>query len=304
MKQLKSLIRTILGLRKTDTISSRIIVQKYNKFISKHIRTKKYGTNELVESLRNVGIKRGDNIYVHSSWDAFNNYTGKPEEVINAILQLIGNEGTLAMPAYPLIRKKLFDLKKSVTKAGLLPETFRNMPGVVRSANVRQSVCAIGPLAESIVKTHHLSKIRFDECSPFYIMIKNDFKVLSLGMPQYVLGTFVHCVEATQWKINPYFKSFYDFNTVVTHHYIDNNGVQQSYNEFADNVVSRNDYFRNQYIIRRYFDKSQYCKTRLSNLNIGVTNSKYTYDRLCELANAGIVLYIYPRYKQQNKIKK
>lgn len=294
---IKNIIRELLGIKKNETISSQNIVKKYHKVVINRIYRKRYSTEQIIDILKSMGIGKGSNIFIHSSWDSFNNYDGTPEALINAIMELIGETGNIAMPAYPLIRKKTFSLKRSVTKAGILPEVFRKMPGVYRSANVRHSVCAWGALAMEITSTHHLSKIRFDEYSPYYKMINLGFKTISLGLPTYVMGTFVHCVEATLWKEIPYFKSFYDFDTLVEQRYIDYNDIERKYYEYKDTFITRNDYFRNQYLIKRYFDKQYLKKQRISNLLIGCTDAQYTYKRLCELAQRGITIYIYPRFK-------
>ena len=294
---IKKYLRKILGLKQSETISTQNMVKKYHKRVTNRLYREKFSTEQIIDTLRSLGIGKGSNIFIHSSWDAFNNYNGTPETLIEAIIELIGEKGNIAMPAYPLIRKKPFNLKNSVTKAGILPEAFRKFPGVYRSANVRHSVCAFGPLAEEITSTHHLSKIRFDEKSPYYKMITFGFKTISLGLPTYVMGTFVHCVEATLWKDVPYFKSFYDFDTLIKQTYIDYDGREKSYSEYKENFTLRNDYLRNQYLIKRYFNSQYFKKRRISNLLIGCTDAQYTYQRLCELAHRGITIYIYPRFK-------
>lgn len=296
MFMIKKILRFIFGFKKDETLSTAHLVQKIQRKWMDRIYTEHYNTQQILDKLRGMGIDKGSNIFIHSSWDSFNYYTGTPEELIKGLIELVGETGTIAMPAYPLLRKKLFNVKASVTKAGILPETFRHFLGVKRSANVRHSVVAIGPLAIELTNSHHLSKIRFDENSPYYKMCFNNFKVISFGLPTYVMGTVVHCIEATKWPEFPYFKSFYNFNELVEQHYIDINGTEQSYMEYKENVVTRNDYFRNQYLIWRYFDKKYFNKSRLSNLQIGCTDAHYTYKRLCELADKGIVLYVYPRF--------
>lgn len=295
---IKNLLRKIFGLKKSETLSSQNIIKRYHEVVTNRIFKEKYTTSDIIEVLKGMGIGKGSNIFIHSAWDSFSNYQGAPEDLINALIDLVGEDGNIAMPGYPLIRKKKYDIKNSVTKAGILPESFRKYPGVYRSANVRHAVCAFGPLAEEITNTHHLSKIRFDEYSPYYKMIGMGFKTISLGLPTFVMGTFVHCVEATMWRENPYFKSFYDFDSLVEQKYIDVDGVEKTYTEYKDKIVTRNDYIRNQYLIKRYFDSHYFMRKRLSNLMIGCTDAKYTYNRLCELARQGIVIYVYPRYRK------
>ena len=294
---LKKRVKRILGLKESDLLSfvpiKRKLQLKYGKFFHK----KKYTTKEIIDVLRSLGINEGSNVFVHSSWDFFYNYLGTEDELVDAILELLGPQGTLAMPAMPLLKKnKVFNVKKTVTKAGMLAEAFRIRNGVMRSCNVVHSVCAYGPLAEELVSTHHQSVIRFDEKSPFYKTILHDFKIVSMGLEPYFIGTIIHCVEATMWKEMPYFKEIYDFDHLVERKYIDYDGIEKSYFEATELKHVRSDHYRNNIILKLFFEKKHRGKRKLSNLCITFVDAKYTYKRLCELARKGIVLYIIPRF--------
>lgn len=296
---LKRIIKKICGLRDNQTLNSlNIILHFYNK-VSKLIYKRQFTTNELIDKLRQIGVKRGSNIFIHSSWDAFFNYKGNEEELIRALLDLIGPEGTLAMPAIPLIKKgKVFNIKKTVTKAGLLAEAFRTYPGVKRSINVRHSVCAIGPLSDYLLGEHDKCVLCRDEKSPYYkICIKGDFKVISFGLSSYYIGAIVHSVAATMRNEIPYFKSLYDLNTPHIIKYIDINGELKTYTTYSEKsgVVIRGDYFHNRYIVKKYFPKESYKSLKISNLIISSYEAKTTYDTLKKLAYKGIFLYVTPR---------
>lgn len=294
MLNYKKIIRSAIGLKQSESISSLNIQRRFEDIFVKPFCKKKFKTEDVINVLKNFGIKKGSNIFIHSSWDLFYNYEGTPEELVQAVIDFIGPEGTIAMPAIPFIRKKTFDVRRTVTKAGIIPEVFRKHPGISRSANVRHSVCAIGPLANELTKDHHLSQIRFDENSPYYKICQLDFKVISMGLPSYFIGTIIHCVEATLYKEIPYFSKIYDTKKLVEQKYIGYDGVEHSYFEFGEKVTLRSDYYKAQYILWRYFDKSKIKKARLSGLPLSIVEAKYTYEKLCELARKGIVLYIYP----------
>lgn len=55
-----------------------------------------------------MGMKNGSNIFIHSTWDEMYNYNGSEENLIDAILEVIGPEGTLIMPACPYYVKGKF----------------------------------------------------------------------------------------------------------------------------------------------------------------------------------------------------
>lgn len=293
----KSNIKKLLGLKQSDLISFIPIKRRWQLKYGKYFYKKKYTTDSVIEALKKLGIDRGSNLFIHSSWDFFNNYLGSEDELIDAIIDMIGPEGTLAMPAMPLLRKnKIFNVRKSVTNAGFLAEAFRKHEGVLRSRNVKHSVCAYGPLAEELTATHHESLIRFDEKSPFFKTIQYDFKIVSMGLEPYFIGTIIHCVEATMWQEMSYFADIYDFDHLVEQHYIDYDGEERVYYEAKELKHVRGDHYRNNYLLWRYFDKRHRGKTRVSNLVITYVDAKYTYERLCELARKGIVLYIIPKF--------
>lgn len=294
--RIKQVLRKIFHLKRNETLSTANVISKLNRFILNHLFHTRYSTPELIAKIHSLGIGEGCNIVVHSSWDAFSNYEGSPNDLIDGLLKLIGPTGTLAMPCMPLLRKKLFDVRRTVTYAGLLAEEFRKYPGVVRSCNVEHSVCAIGPLANELVCDHQNSKIRFDEHSPYFKMCEHNFQVVTLGLMPHWLGTVIHCVEATMYREIPYFAKFYDTGNPVYYKYIGYDGKEYSYSTYRNVQNVRQGFFRGRYIINRYFDKSKLSKTRLSNLQIGTSQSQYTYNRLCELAKKGVVLYVSPSF--------
>ena len=291
-----NVIKKLVGLKKTDVLDDYLIWRNLDIKYGPYIHRKKYQTKDLIDILKGFGVERGSNVFIHCGWDAFYNYEGSEKELLDAIIALIGPEGTLAMPAIPLIRKKKFDVRKTVTSAGFLAETFRRYPGVKRSANVRHSVCALGPLAEELTNSHHKSLIRFDENSPFYKMCQLDFKVVTMGLPAYFIGTIIHCVEGTLWKEIPYFRDFYDTEHLVRQEYVDAEGNDSFYLEATDRCGVRSLFMRNQWLLHRYFDKHYRAKKKISNLQVSYVQAEYTFRRLCELARQGIVFYIKPRY--------
>lgn len=290
--EIKQIIRRILGLKKNESINSLNIQKRFETVFLKPFCRKKYTTDDIISALERIGVTKGSNIFIHSSWDMFYNYNGTPEELIQAIVELVGPMGTVAMPAIPLIRKKIFDVRKTITQAGVIPEVFRNMPGVIRSANVKHSVSAIGPLAQELTKDHHLSKIRFDEMSPFYKMCMNNFKIISMGLPAYFIGTIVHCVEATLFREVDAFGKVFDCENLIEQKYVGYDGEEHNYFEYTQTKVLKSDHYRNQVFLWLYFDKKKRDKIRVSNLSINLVEAKYTYERLCQLAKNGKYLYI------------
>jgi aminoglycoside 3-N-acetyltransferase len=55
----------------------------------------------LVENLRNIGIKAGDNLLVHSSLSKIGYLENGADTLIDALLEVIGSKGNLLMPSSP-----------------------------------------------------------------------------------------------------------------------------------------------------------------------------------------------------------
>ncbi len=164
------LLKKAVGINNFSLFRKRML-KKCGKIIYK----KKYTAADIINTMMELGMKKGSVVCIHSSMMQFYNYVGSAEELINAIIDAIGPEGTLVMPAYPnqqIAESEgyIFDAKKDKTVAGYLAETFRKHPGVKRSLNVEHSVCAIGKYADYLLNEHQYSKDCWDKKSPYYKM--------------------------------------------------------------------------------------------------------------------------------------
>lgn len=157
----------------------------------------------LTVDFRELGIQPDMLLMVHSSLSSIGKVLGGAETVVRTLLELLGPEGTLVMPAatpqcgdpaawikpsplveeLPLLRDHLplFDVRTTPTTLGIIPETFRNWPGTLRSNHPLESICANGPLAADITATHSLA---FSEGrdGPFGRLYDLDARILLLGV--------------------------------------------------------------------------------------------------------------------------
>lgn len=264
-----------------------------HKKIGKLIYHQKYDAGLLMETLRNLGVRSGMTICIHSSMKEFYNYQGTPEDIILGLMQIVGQEGTIMMPAFPDLRGSdiesfVFDKERDSTKAGLLAETFRKMPGVKRSINVQHSVCAWGKHAEWLIKDHHNCRNCWDENSPWYRLTVLNGLVICLGMPRWFIGTFDHCVEGLLYKEHPYWAQF--FTKEIVCHYYDDKGTIQTYSTLYGDIDRRSRENR----LQKYFSASEYKQMKLSNLNIGIYESHNCLDKMLRLGRKGITMYYVP----------
>lgn len=157
----------------------------------------------LRRDLARIGVEPGTTLVVHSSLSSIGWVLGAAPAVVRALLAAVGDGGTLAMPAAtphsgdpaawpgPRVPEAwldevraelpLFDRATTPTSMGAIPETFRTWPGTLRSDHPLESVCALGPRAEEIVREHSLA---FSEGpgSPFAELCDLGGFVLLLGV--------------------------------------------------------------------------------------------------------------------------
>jgi len=146
---------------------------------------------QLIKDLLNIGLKSGDIILVHSSLKSIGYVIGGANTVIDALLEVIGKEGTLVIPTYSmkvtmlntcLSEDYLFDLNTSTTNLGAIPSTFLKYKNIFRSIHPTHSVSAIGKYAEEITRDHHKGNLTFGKNSPWSKMIHLGGKIIGIGI--------------------------------------------------------------------------------------------------------------------------
>jgi aminoglycoside N3'-acetyltransferase len=113
--------------------------------------------SDLRDALREVGVRPGMLLMVHSSLSAFGYIADGSAACIGALRDTLGARGTLAMPTHSLnvLGCPVYDPARSPSLVGAVTEVFRRLPGVLRSAHPTHSVAAQGPLAEALTAGHH-----------------------------------------------------------------------------------------------------------------------------------------------------
>ena len=112
---------------------------------------------QLVAQLHALGLPPGAVVVVHSSYKAVGPVAGGPRALIAALRAALGPDGTLVMPSMSDDDDVPFDARTTPCRAmGIVPETFRQLDGVLRSDNPA-SFAAAGPHAATITAPHPLS---------------------------------------------------------------------------------------------------------------------------------------------------
>lgn len=164
---------------------------------------KKYGAftaEQLVAFCRASGIQENGVLFVQCSYNDLVTYSGTPYELVSALRELVGPQGTLLMPTYSTNEQdttcRPFDVLREPTYTGIIPELFRREEGVIRSLHPWHSICGLGPRAKELLDGHENCIYGDGPDSPFDRMRKINAQTLCLGMvanPD--RHSFMHWVE-------------------------------------------------------------------------------------------------------------
>jgi len=153
--------------------------------------------NDIINKLRELGLKPGAHIIVHSSLSSFGYVKGGADTVIDALTELLTDKGTLLMPSFNhggiYDDGDIFDIKATPSVSGIITDKFWRRPGVLRSMNPTHPFAAWGRNAEKYTANHHTVD-SFGEDSPIGLLWRDSGSCLLLGV-SYDANTFHHFVE-------------------------------------------------------------------------------------------------------------
>ena len=159
--------------------------------------------NDFGEILRNdLNLTAGDLVYIHSGMDGLN-LSFPFYRILFLIQEVIGPRGTVVFPTYPnhrissyewLKQGNVFDVRRTPSYTGILTEFARRQRKAIRSLHPTKSVCAIGPTAQELTSTHHLSPYPYDMGSPYYKLSAGSGKIIGLGATTNYIS-FGYCVD-------------------------------------------------------------------------------------------------------------
>lgn len=137
---------------------------------------------DIRRSLREVGVKPGDIIYVASFLGILGNAATIVDDTINALLDAVGPQGTVVVPTFnfDFCNGEVFDPITTQSTTGVLSEAFRQRPNARRSAHPPyHSVSAIGKHADAIASIRSSSS--FAKESVFHWLYQRNATQVLLG---------------------------------------------------------------------------------------------------------------------------
>ncbi|MFY1692313.1 aminoglycoside N(3)-acetyltransferase [Plantactinospora sp. WMMB782] len=182
-------------------------------------QTSPHTVHSLASDLRHLGLAAGDVVLLHSSMRSLGFVAGGPQAVVQALLDVLGPDGTLVVPTHtpdnsdpagwrnpPVpaawwaeIRDRMpgFDPARTPSRwMGVVAETARGWPDAVRSSHPQVSCAALGRHADEIVGSHPLGDPH-GERSPLGAVNRLDGRVLLLGCG-HGSNTSLHLAETRQ----------------------------------------------------------------------------------------------------------
>lgn len=252
--------------------------------IDKKLYKQKIDASTFRQALLSLGQWSGKIVWVQSSWNDFFNVDMRPTEIMALMIELVGQHGTLVMPAFPLYDDPTRQLKIDTvpSKTGLLTELFRRTPDVRRSIHLQSSVVALGPHADYLVADHHLTEYSWGPRSPYGRIYELDGLMVGLGIMPLDL-TPLHYVECVLRHEVASFSNI--FPDAITYDWCRRSGEQGTHT------------FLNRHgriwpgLLRRHFPNEIYREFRLSNLRMMSTPIALGLDHAMALARRNKTLY-------------
>ena len=186
----------------------------------------------LTDALRQLGVRNGETILVHSALSGLGYLPGGANTVIEALRNAVGSEGTVMAPAFgepyvtfngelnkdivhrPYDTRPDGSLRDVGVKTGILPKAMLKEPDAFRSGHATHEWVAIGKEAKACTEGHGFLDPPAASNSPMKHALERGGSVVFLGCG-INFNTFLHFVETE-------FDAPYLSNAVIR--YIDKNG--------------------------------------------------------------------------------
>lgn len=164
--------------------------------------------HDLVSNFQDIGLQAGDTLLVHSSYKSFGGVESGPQTVIDSLLAVLGNEGTLIMPTFnfDFCKGLPWDVRKTPSHMGAITNMVREYPDAKRVFHPIYSFSILGKHAVYLTKERYKSS--FGVNSVFGKLRLLDGKIIIIGLSYTNSMTFFHHVEELEGVDYRYMKEF------------------------------------------------------------------------------------------------
>jgi aminoglycoside 3-N-acetyltransferase len=138
---------------------------------------------DINKSFKDLGLTSGDILILQSSYKGCGGIENGPDGLIDVLMELLGTEGTLIMPAYNFTQwteKHYFDILETPSEVGLITEIFRKRPEVGRTTHPIHSLSVWGKHKEEFEKLDYTNS--FGEDSIFAKLIDKNALYVTIGL--------------------------------------------------------------------------------------------------------------------------
>lgn len=152
--------------------------------------------DQVVSAFKKVGIRSGDDLLIHSAIQFLGIPVGGVEMYLDAVINVIGADGTLAVPTFNFgfARGEPFDLDRTPSEGmGVFSECVRKQAKAKRTHHPMQSLALIGPHAE--ILSYLKTKSAFDDGSAYALMLELGFKLLLIGADIQAVSMLHYCEQ-------------------------------------------------------------------------------------------------------------
>lgn len=143
----------------------------------------KVDKRRIMAGLHELGVVPGDHLLVHSSLRSFGYVEGGADAVIDALLEAVGESGTVLVPTLTFSVLKSypheFSVRRTPSSTGRITETFRQRDEALRSRHPVSSAAAIGSQAAFLTAAHLDTPCGPD--SPYFRLYELGGKVVFFG---------------------------------------------------------------------------------------------------------------------------
>ena len=194
---------------------------------------------EIKTAFKSIGITMGDIIVLQSSYKGCGEIEKGPEGLIDALIDILGDQGTLLMPTYNFemwIKNRRFDIKQTPSEVGIISEIFRKRDDVGRTIHPIHSLAVWGKYKREFESMNYRNS--FGRNSIFSKLKKYNALYVTIGLGDKM--PFLPC-HYTENVMNVSYRKNKNFSGMYTH--LDRVSETKTYS-FSVRLNDKNPVFR------------------------------------------------------------